>query len=41
MDKDYLQYALHTFNGGTIAMVGKEEVGRNVIPNEDRCNTNT
>tara|TARA_R100000734_G_C3288987_1_gene81117 strand:+ start:611 stop:907 length:297 start_codon:yes stop_codon:yes gene_type:complete len=36
MDKDYLQYALHTFNGGNWYGWKKEDSEGNVIPNEDR-----
>ena len=36
MDKDYLQYALHTFNGGNWYGWKKEDSEGNVISNEDR-----
>ena len=36
MDKDYLQLALHTFNGGNWYGWKKEDDNGNVIPNSDR-----
>ena len=36
MDKDYLQLALHTFNGGNWYGWKKEDDNGNKIPNEDR-----
>ena len=36
MDKNYLQEALHTFNGGNWYAWKKEDSEGNVIPNEDR-----
>ena len=36
MDRDYLQEALHTFNGGDWYGWKKEDDNGNKIPNEDR-----
>ena len=36
MDKDYLQLALHTFNGGNWYGWKKEDDNGNVIPNSER-----
>jgi len=36
MEKDYLQLALHTFNGGDWYGWKKEDDNGNVIPNSDR-----
>ena len=36
MDKDYFQFALHTFNGGNWYGWKKEDDNGNKIPNEDR-----
>ena len=36
MAKDYLQEALHTFNGGNWYLWKKEDDDGNIIPNKDR-----